>query len=186
MRLPQLVLCSTSNGYLMKHLLSFFLLALGCVASPLALAQGAVTSVLTAQRVDTEAGKPVLKPATATKPGDVIAYAGTYRNGGTAAADKLMAVIPVPVGTTLVAGSAEPAQAQASTDGARFAPMPLMRSVKLADGSEKREPVPLADYRALRWELGSLAPAASSVVALRVRVDTPEAASAAVRPAPKP
>lgn len=178
----------------MKRLVSFCVLAAGLVASPFVLAQGAVTSVLTAQRVDMEAGKPVLKPATATKPGDVIAYAGTYRNGGTAAANKLMAVIPVPVGTTLVAGSAEPAQAQASTDGARFAPMPLMRSVKLADGSERREAVPLADYRALRWELGTLAPAASSVVALRVRVDTPEtaatpaatAAPAAAGPAAKP
>ncbi len=157
----------------MNKLLGFCLLAATALAGQTAWAQGAVTSSLTAQRVETEGGKTVLKPAAASKPGDVIAYAGTYRNGGTAAASKLVAVIPVPAGTALVAGSTEPAQAQASVDGTRFEAMPLMRTVKNADGSERREAVPLADYRAVRWEIGTLAPAASAVVSLRVRIDEP-------------
>ncbi len=175
----------------MKKLLGFCLFAAGLVLGQSAFAQGAVSSTLTAQRVETEGGKLVLKPATSSKPGDVIAYTGTYRNGGTAAADKLLATIPVPSGTSLVAASADPARAQASTDGISFAPMPLMRNVKQADGSERREAVPLADYRALRWEIGTLAPGASSVVALRVRIDELVSASAgtpatAAKPASRP
>jgi uncharacterized repeat protein (TIGR01451 family) len=175
----------------MKNFLGFCLFTTGLLTVQGAFAQGAVTSTLTAQRVETEAGKTVLKPAAVSKPGDVLAYTGTYRNGGTAPADKLTAVIPVPAGTTLVAGSAEPAKAQASTDGTRFAPMPLMRTVKQADGSDRREAVPLADYRAVRWEIGALAPGASSDVALRVRIDEPVNASASAvtttaKPAAKP
>lgn len=173
----------------MKKVLGFCLFAASLAWAGSAFAQGAVTSTLTAQRVETEAGKEVLKPAAVSKPGDVIAYTGTYRNGGVAAAGKLVAVIPVPAGTTLVAGSAAPALAQASTDGERFAPMPLMRTVKQANGADRLEAVPLADYRALRWEIGALAPAASAVVALRVRIDEPVTAVGATTtavPAAKP
>jgi uncharacterized repeat protein (TIGR01451 family) len=172
--------------FAMNKILSFCLLAACAVATSSVFAQGAVISTLTAQRVETEAGKVVLKPATASKPGDVIAYVGTYRNGGTAAANKLTAVIPVPTGTALVAGSTEPGAAQASTDGVRFEAMPLMRTVKAADGAERREAVPLADYRAVRWEIGTLAPAANAVVSLRVRIDEPVTTAPVVKPASKP
>lgn len=139
-----------------------------------ALAQRAeVTSTLLAQRVDMVDGKAVLKPAAQGKPGDVIDYSSTYRNGGTAAAATLLATVPVPPGTTFMAGSAQPAAAQASTDGIRFASMPLQRMVRLPNGSERKEPVPLAEYRALRWEIGTLAAGASAVVGLRVRIDAP-------------
>jgi hypothetical protein len=86
--------------------------------------------------------------------------------------------VPVPPGTTFIAASAEPAQAQASTDGNTFAPMPLTRMVKQADGSTRKEPVPLADYRALRWEIGTLAAGATTVVSLRVSIDAPAASAA--------
>ncbi len=164
----------------MKPFLSFCIVAASLALGQAAWAQGpGVTSTLLAQRVEMIDGKAVLKPAGQGKSGDIIEYSGTYRNGGTAAVDKLMATLPVPVGTTLLAGSAIPAQAQASQDGTLFAPMPLMRSVKQPDGSERKEPVPLADYRALRWELGNLAPGRTAVVSLRVRIDSPAAAPAA-------
>ena len=121
-------------------------------------------------------GKAVLKSAAEGKPGDVIEYSSTYRNGGTAAVAKLLATMPVPPGTTFIAGSAEPAQAQASTDGTRFAPMPLTRTVRQPDGSERKEPVPLTEYRALRREIGTLAAGGSAVLSLRVRIDLPAAA----------
>ncbi len=158
------------------------------VAGQTAWAQSQVTSALVAQRVDMVDGKAVLKPATQSKPGDVIDYSSTYKNAGTAAADKLLATVPVPAGTTLVAGSAQPAQAQASIDGAVFAPMPLMRNVRQPDGSQRSEAVPLAEYRALRWDLGTLAAGRTSVVSLRVRVDSVPAAPAtpAARPASRP
>ncbi|MEP6589176.1 MAG: hypothetical protein ABJA84_10525 [Polaromonas sp.] len=141
-------------------------------------APSAMTSGLTAQRVDTVDGKAVLTPATSGKPGDVIEYSGTYRNGGTAPVDKLLATIPVPAGTSFIAGSAVPAQAQASIDGVRFEAVPLMRSVSQADGTERKVAVPLAEYRALRWDIGALAAGRNAVVSLRVRID-PVAAPAA-------
>jgi hypothetical protein len=51
--------------------------------------------------------------------------------------------------------------------------MPLTRMVKQADGSTRKEPVPLSDYRALRWEIGTLAAGATTAVSLRVRIDAP-------------
>lgn len=163
----------------MKFALSLCVALASMLSAQAASAQAAISSSLTAQLIESDAGKTVLKPASVSKPGDVIAYTGLYRNSGVSAASKLAATIPVPVGTTLVAGSAEPARAQASTDGLKFADMPLMRMVKLADGTSRNEAVPLAEYRALRWEIGVLAPAATSSVALRVRVDTPDAATPA-------
>ena len=150
-------------------------------AAPAAWAQGpaattaapSVTSKLTAQRVEIVDGKTVLKPATDGKPGQVIEYSGTYQNVGGAGVSKLLATVPVPMGTTYVAGSAEPALGvQASIDGVRFAPVPLMRRIRAADGTERREAVPLSDYRALRWEIASLAPQASIEVKMRVSIDT--------------
>jgi hypothetical protein len=133
----------------------------------------AVTSTLTAQHVQVLDGKTVLKPAAQSRPGEVIEYSGTYRNGSAASVDKLQAIVPVPIGTTFVAGSAQPAAAQASTDGSRFAPMPLVRTVRQPDGSERTESVPLSEYRALRWEVGTLGAGASVLVSLRVRIDSP-------------
>lgn len=164
----------------MRPFLSFCILAAGLSLGQAVLAQSpTVSSQLFAQRVELVDGKTVLKPADEGRPGDVLQYSGTYRNGGTAPVDKLLATVPVPPGTTFIASSAEPAQAQASTDGTRFAPMPLVRSVRRPDGSERKEPVPLAEYRALRWDVGTLAAGRSAVVSLRVRIDAPAAASGA-------
>jgi uncharacterized repeat protein (TIGR01451 family) len=162
----------------MKPLLKLYFLVAGLALAQASLAQTPpVTSTLSAQRVEMVEGKAVLKPADQVKPGEVVEYTGTYRNGGKVAIEKLQALVPVPVGTTFVAGSAQPAQAQASTDGARFAPMPLTRMVKQADGSERKEMVPLSEYRTLRWDVGTLAAAGSTAVSLRVRVDVTGAAA---------
>jgi uncharacterized repeat protein (TIGR01451 family) len=166
--------------------LRFCIVVASMACGPFAWAQSPVTSTLLAQRVETVDGKAVLKPAAQSKPGDVIEYSNTFKNGGTAAAEKLLAVVPVPLGTTLMAGTAEPAQAQASSDGVVFAPMPLMRSVRQPDGSQRSEAVPLADYRALRWELGSLAAGRSVAVSLRVKVDAPAVSTPDARPAVRP
>lgn len=149
-------------------------------AQPVAWAQGpaltaapAVTSKLTAQRVEMIDGKAVFKPATDGKPGQVIEYVGTYKNNSKSAINKLLATLPVPVGTTYVAGSAEPSLAvQASVDGVRFAPAPLMRRIRAADGTERREPVPLSDYRALRWEIATLPADGSTEIKMRVSIDS--------------
>jgi uncharacterized repeat protein (TIGR01451 family) len=160
-----------------------FAVYLGLGLGQSAMAQGStVTSRLVAQRVEMVDGKAVVKPAGEGKPGEIIEYSGTYRNGGTAAVDKLLATIPVPDGTSYIAGSSNPASAQASTDGTHFAPVPLIRTVRQSDGSERKEPVPLSDYRAVRWEVGTLLPGSSSAVSLRVRIDAPPAAGSAAKP----
>lgn len=164
----------------MKPLLTLCFFAASLLLGQAALAQSpAVTSSLTAQKVEMLEGKTILKPAAKGKAGDVIEYSGTYRNVSAAGVNKLQATVPVPAGTTFIADSAQPAQAQASTDGIRFAPMPLMRTVKQPDGKELKEAVPLAEYRALRWEIGTLAAGASTAVSLRVRIDAPAASSGA-------
>lgn len=170
----------------MKKLLSFCIFCVTLLVGQTGSAQTQVTSVLAAQLVEMVDGKALLKPATQSKPGDVIDYSSTYKNSGTAAAEKLLATLPVPVGTTLVSGSAQPASALASTDGSVFAPMPLMRSVRQADGSQRSEPVPLADYRALRWDLGTLGAGRTAVVSLRVRIDSAAVAAPAAKPASRP
>ena len=166
----------------MNKLFTICTVAAGLAIGQAVWAQSAVTSTFAAQRVDMVDGKPVLQPAAQSKPGDIIEYSSTYKNGGASAAEKLLATVPVPAGTTLIAGSAQPAQALASTDGVAFAPMPLMRSVHQPDGSQRSEAVPLADYRALRWSVGTLGAGGSVVVSLRVRIDSPVIAAPAGKP----
>ena len=72
------------------------------------------------------------------------------------------------LGTSRIQQSIDPAV----LDGTRFAPLPLMHRVKQADGHEAEVPVPLEEYRALRWTLGTLAPGKSEQVSARVRVNT--------------
>lgn len=164
-------------------LLTSCLLAAGAFLAPVAYAQSPlVTSTLDARRVETVSGKVTLAPADSGKPGDLVEYSGTYRNGGRDGVEKLVATIPVPPGTTFVAGSAQPAAAKASTDGSVFAALPLMRTVRLPDGTSRQEPVPLSEYRYVRWELGTLAAGTDAVVTLRVRIDSVAATTAAAKP----
>jgi uncharacterized repeat protein (TIGR01451 family) len=132
-----------------------------------------VTSSLTASRVELVDGKTVLRPAAAAKPGDLLEYAATYANHGDAPVVHLQATLPIPAGTTLVADAPVPANALASTDAKTFAALPLMRHVTRADGTTRDEPVPLADYRALRWDVASLDPGKSTVLRMHVRINPP-------------
>ena len=148
------------------------------LAAALGLAGGAwaqpaqLTSELRVERVEIVDGKAVFKPAQLSKPGDVLEYRVRYTNRSASAVTGLVANLPIPAGTTLVARSELPPGALASTDGARFAPPPLMRAVRQADGSERQVPVPIEEYRALRWNLGTLAAGQSEQVQARVRVNT--------------
>jgi uncharacterized repeat protein (TIGR01451 family) len=156
------------RSHLRAALVAGALAALGCAAW----AQANVQSELVAEKfVRVPSGQISRTAADAVKPGDLVAYTATYRNKGKAAVDKLAATIPIPAGTTFAAASAEPAGAMASTDGVRFAAMPLMRSVRQPNGTSRQEPVPLADYRYVRWELGTLPAAGERAVRLNVRVD---------------
>jgi uncharacterized repeat protein (TIGR01451 family) len=143
-----------------------------------------VSSQLQVEQVETLDGQTVLHPVQTSRPGDVLEYRVSYTNHSAAAVQGLIASLPIPAGTTLIDGSQLPPNALASTDGTSFAPLPLLHRVRQADGSERLVPVPLADYRALRWNLGPLAAGTTREVSARVRVNTttPAVAAAAAPP----
>lgn len=128
------------------------------------------TSKLTVSRIDASDDKAAPKSASSAKPGDVLEYSATYANAGKAPVERVQAVVPVPLGTILLADSAKPADPQASLDGVNFSAIPLKRIVKLPDGKSREELVPLSEYRALRWPIGTIAPSQNVVVSLRARV----------------
>src|SRR6202521_3132343 len=111
------------------------------LAAALGLAGGAwaqpaqITSDLRVERVEIVDGKTLFKPAQLTKPGDVLEYRVKYTNRSASAVPGLVANLPIPAGTTLVARSEPPPDVLASTEGTHFAPPPLMRTVRPADGA---------------------------------------------------
>jgi len=125
---------------------------------------------LVASKVIAEDGRERLTGAADAKPGDLIEYAATYRNTGKVPLRDVQATLPIPRETAFVTGSARPAGARASLDGAGFDELPLKRRVRRASGEDVLETVPPAEYRALRWRLAELAPGAAATVHARVRV----------------
>jgi uncharacterized repeat protein (TIGR01451 family) len=114
-------------------------------------------------------GSEALVPVDAVRPGDVIEYKATYRNLSAQSLRNVEATLPIPFGTELLSGSARPAPAAASADGVSFAALPLQRVVRRA-GVDVREPVPAAEYRALRWAPVDLAGEGTFSVVARVKV----------------
>lgn len=135
-------------------------------------AKGDVEVHLTAKKVVVTDEKEALESADKAKPGDLIQYDAVYKNTTQAAVKNLQATVPVPQGLAFVAESAKPAGAQASTDGKTFHPIPLTREVKKPDGTIEQEPVPLSEYRAIRWTIAELPASGSTTVSLRARVLT--------------
>ena len=157
-----------------------FALALVAVSAPaLAFADSDVHVALTAQRVTVSGGKEVFATADKARPGDVIEYRAVYRNDGKSSVRDLFATLPVPAGLEYLPKTAAPAVVLASTDGVSFAPVPLLRKERSADGREVVREVPLSEYRALRWPVGTLAAKDSRTVRARMRV-APLASVAAV------
>lgn len=153
-----------------KRILSIALVA--TLATPLlAFAEGDVKVSLSAHRVTTTAaGTDVFTAADKAKPGETIEYRARYTNDGSSGVNQLVATLPIPAGMQYQPKTAQPALVTASLDGATFAPVPLKRTVRLADGSEVIREVPPSEYRFLRWTLGSLAGHTTESVRARVRV----------------
>ena len=153
-------------------------IALLAIAPAAAFAADPVTVTLQAQRVTMANGKEVLAPAAEARPGEVLEYRATYRNTGTAPASNLRATLPVPAGLEYLPRTAVPARVEASLDGRTWAAVPLTRTVRRADGRTVTETVPAAEYRYLRWAIGTLNARASRLVTARMRVQAlPVAAS---------
>jgi len=110
-----------------------------------------------------------LVAATSARPGEVIEYQARYTNTGSASAQRFAPQLPIPASLVYVSSSASPEGVLASLDGKNFAPAPLMRVVKAADGTTKSVAVPLREYHVLRWQLGTLAPGQSVTARARVK-----------------
>lgn len=127
--------------------------------------------LLTVHRITTDAaGKEVATQTREVRPGDLVEYRAVYTNKGEARIEGLVATLPIPVGLAYQPRSASPAGAIAATSDGVFAAEPLMRKARDASGKDKLEPVPYAEYRALRWQVDALEPGSSISVAARAVV----------------
>ncbi len=154
----------------MTKMLQWLAAAALAVALPALAQPAAIDTHLEARKVTRAAdGTETLAPADSARPGDVIEYVATYRNTGRQAVSNLAATLPIPANTVYVAGSAHPAHPQASVDASAFAEMPLVREV-VHDGKTVLEPVPIREYRYLRWHAGALDAGKSVRFTARVRV----------------
>lgn len=162
---------------------SLLVLALAGAVSftaPPARAAGSVSVKLTAQRVTRVQGRDVLASAESARPGETLEYRAVYVNTGAADARGLTATLPIPAGTSYLPGSANPARVEASLDGRTFAVVPLVRRERTADGRTVVREVPVSEYRALRWPLGTLSSHKERAVTARVRIQ-PTAVAALTR-----
>ena len=157
--------------------LAFALALTALAAAAVAHAAGGVTVELTANRVTKSQGRDVLTPAEQARPGDLLEYRALYKNEGKAEARGLSATLPIPRGTQYVPGTALPRRVEASLDGRTFAPVPLTRKVRTADGRTVTREVPVSEYVALRWPLGALPANQSREVTARVRIEPAQVAA---------
>ena len=143
------------------------------IALPLAAQAPAKNGVETRLEVHkvtrTSDGRETVVPADSAKPGDILEYVVTYRNASNEAVRDFVATLPIPQATEYIAGSAKPAMAKASLDARTFDVMPLKRKV-LREGRDVEEPVPLQEYRYLRWSAPELGANKSLTFVARVRV----------------
>lgn len=132
--------------------------------------QKPITVELTQKKVvKDERGREKLEEVDGVRPGDVLEYRAVYRNVSKQALKGVAANLPLPEGLEYVARTAQPgkgAQFALKADGA-YEAEPLMR--KGTDG--RMQPVPLNEYRQIRWRLDELAPGAEAVVSARAKVE---------------
>jgi len=128
---------------------------------------------LTQKRIVTDAkGNEKSEEVPKVKPGDVIEYTAVYHNRGSAAITGLNASLPIPKGLVYIPKTAKPATALATANGTKYSAIPLMRTEKTKEGTEKTVEVPYAEYRSLRWEVGTLNANQQVTVSARARVES--------------
>lgn len=126
---------------------------------------------LVRSKIVLESGREVAQSAAIATPGDILEEVATYTNLSKAPLNRVEATLPIPVSTELVMASIKPANAKASIDGKNFSKIPLTRKVRQANGVELEQPVPLSEYRYLRWYPGELAPDKPMSFSARFKVE---------------
>lgn len=132
---------------------------------------------LSRSKIIVENGKEVLQKADIAKPGDIFEEVATYKNTSSGALKDFVPMLPVPPNTELILGSIKPSNAKASTDGKTFSEMPLKRKLRQPNGVEVEQPVPLSDYRYLRWYPGEIGAGKSQVFSARFKLSDGTAAA---------
>jgi uncharacterized repeat protein (TIGR01451 family) len=153
-----------------RALLAMLALALLSICVNAFAAQPLVDARLTVALITFNGQFEISGAATTAKPGDVLEYSARYANRGDAAADKLSPTMPIPVGTEYVPAGTSPKPTHASLDAVTYAPIPLRRKERGADGQMHDVDVPLSEYRALKWSVGTLAAGGEVVIRARVRI----------------
>ena len=126
---------------------------------------------LTAKKVVTQSdGKEKLVAADRAFPGEVIQYDALYVNQSAKPLTSVAPTLPIPSGMVFVPDSASPALSEASLDGRKFEPLPILRKVRMPSGEEKEIEVPATEYRALRWKAGDLAAGARTTITARTKL----------------
>lgn len=131
-----------------------------------------VKVVLTAHKIVKTDGAEQGISADKAKPGDVIEYVATYKNTDNKPATDVTATLPIPHGMEYMPNTAAPEHVMASTGDEHYAPVPLKRMAKDANGKPKEELVPYSEYRSLRWQLGAMSGGATRDVKARMKVRT--------------
>lgn len=160
-----------------------------CTLAGLAQAAAEVKLVawkVVADRAAEGTAKERLEPVDKLLPGDTIEYRATYEGDAKASARNVQITLPVPQAGLVWQPWASAPEAGvpmlASRDGERFEPVPLMRAENLPDGRRVMRPVPLSEYRFLRWQLGDLPAGATRVVRARMRFAATDPVTTSVVP----
>lgn len=125
---------------------------------------------LVRSKVVLENGREVMQSAAVAKPDEILEEVATYTNISRSALKSVEATLPVPANTELIMASVKPSTAKASLDGKSFSKIPLTRKVRQSNGVEVEQPVPLSEYRYLRWYPGELLPGKPAAFSARFKV----------------
>lgn len=136
-----------------------------------ALAKPLVTIAITAEKV-VAGGKRTA--ASATAPGDTLAYTIAYMNRGDEKATNAVIDDPIPRGTTFIPGSAYGARTEIvfSIDGGKTFKRPslLTYEVRHPDGTVEKRTASPERYTHIRWIISTIPAGANGRVGFRVRV----------------
>jgi uncharacterized repeat protein (TIGR01451 family) len=162
----------TMNKYRLCKTLASVAWLMAAVLSPAAWAASDVVSELTVRSVaQRDSGGEALLPVSGgVKPGELLQYTAVYTNQGKTPVTRVVATLPIPAGMELATAPTAPSAALASLDGKTYAPLPLMRKVRSADGKESEVVVPLSEVRSLRWPEQQIAAGAKVSVSARMQV----------------